>query len=480
MLKGTWFATLVITAIAVSASRSFASTTSFSARVKLHLCRPYRDGGVEVQIKYKVEGSKKARGTKIVSQSFNEERTAGTFQVYLPATYGRTPIHVFAYCVNNHGVSIPSNSVTITNCDALALQDSDRDGLSDDIEDTDCSNSFTDGDLSNSGSVDTDGDGMLDLNEVITGTDPKNPASSPRPYVLAGAPFDPDGDTNSNPVVWRSSSATWFVRDFFTPGNHLAFPFGLPGDIPAVYNPPSAPSDVVAIRNIDGWLHWFFRGLGFRKADGSWTNMLLFGRYGDQIAIGPWETPGVSNPAIIRYENHAWQFYVYASDGTFRQTSWGRAGDVPKVQDYDGDGLFDVAVYRPLKKAHYIIYSGDGSIGIYKFGQPGRDHSFRGDVTGDGIDDITCWEPTTGMFETMLSDNGFDSGLALRGDPLYYTAQQLGLYGVHTPLSWNAQGGLVLYTVVDHATGHRYFRVDNNPETLPSEMQWGLAGDSQG
>ncbi len=457
-----------------------AATTMFSARVKVALCPSFAEEGIELRIKYSIGDDPNVFEAAIVSQSINVQSNKGTFQVYLPATYGRTPIHVFAHCVNAAGVSSPSNSVSISNCDVLAAQDQDGDGLADNLEDTDCSNSYNAGDPTNAASIDTDGDGMLDMAEIVSGTDPRNPGSNPRPNIFSAGVFDPDGNGDANPIVWRPANGTWYLRDFFVSGNHLAVQFGLPGDIPFTFTPNGATSNVGVIRNIGGWLHWLLREPGFRHADGSRAGIVLFGLPGDQIIPGPWETPGVTNPAVVRFQDGAWQFYIYLSTGGIRVTRWGVAGDVPKVQDYDGDGLFDIAVYRPKKQIQYIIRSQDQKVRSYHFGSPARDHSFRGDTSGDGTDDITFWNPLTGMFQTMVSDNGFNAELTARKHAHYYAALQLGLYGVHVPLSWNRQNGQVLYTVVDHASGYRYYREENSAQNSPVALQWGLAGDFQG
>ena len=104
----------------------------------------------------------------------------------------------------------------------------------------------------------------------------------------------------------------------------------------------------------------------------------------------------------------------------------------------------------------------------------------RGDATGDGIDDITFWEPATGIFSTLTSDDGFDANKAVLRDPSHFREMQLGLFIVHVPLSWNRRDGFDLFTVVNHSTGERFFRKDNDPDAAITRVQWGLPGDAQG
>jgi hypothetical protein len=456
---------------------------TFLAKATVALCPEYQLGNVEVSLKYTIGTGTQLHEAEITSSSINSAANTGEFEIVLPADFGATDINVTAYCHStSFGTSDASNQVSVNNCDRLALIDSDNDGMVDYEEDRDCSNWFSPGDASNPHNVDTDGDGIRDLVEILLGNDPTNPGSSPRPYVLSGGTFDPDGDGNANAVVWRSSNGTWYVRDFVYPDNHLAIQYGLPGDIPFVYNPAGGTSDLGVIRRSpNNQLTWYFRGLGYQNANGSRTNALSFGTFGDNnIILGPWEKPGVTSPAVATMYRDIWSFYVYMSDGTVRHNYWGGKGDLPKVQDYDGDGLLDVAVFRPSDGRNYVIQSSDGLGYIYHFGHQSYDHAFRGDVTGDGTDDISFWEPLTGIFRTLKSDNGFDDDAALSLDPDHYFELQLGLYNVHVPLSWNRQNGITLYTVVDHQLGLRYWRKDNNPKNPPQMLQWGLPGDAQG
>ena len=168
------------------------------------------------------------------------------------------------------------------------------------------------------------------------------------------------------------------------------------------------------------------------------------------------------------------------SDGTIRGHIWGGNGDIPKVEDHDGDGLVDVTVFRPSEQKTYIIRSSDGGIDIFNFGSGTADHTVRGDYTGDGTDDISFWEPISGMFTMMTSDSGFDDSAAREEDADHYKEMQLGLYNIHLPLNWNMQNGKLLFTVVNHQTGQRYWKNNNSQSSIPNELQWGLPGDHQG
>lgn len=452
---------------------------TFEAHVDLLLCSDYASGA-EVELEYSIGGSQEQLPLPVRGKQIDLEQNRGCFSFDLPSTYGTTVFNIRAYCRNSEGRSAPSNVGVVSNCNALALLDSDADGLTDNLEDTNCDNFFSPGDRSNPDSPDTDGDGVRDLVEVLAGTDPVNAGSSPRLFVASGAPFDPDGDGNANAVVWRVAQGMWYVRDFVTPGNHISFQFGLPGDVPFTYQPGGPLSDVGVVRNIQNQFYWIFHGPGFLRSTGARETVIPFGMIGDHVLIGPWDTPGISNPGVARLYQGLWSFYVYHRDGTVSQQYWGQTGDLPKVQDYDGDGVLDIAVYRLAEQTTYVIRSSDHRVLILPLGSGTADHTFRGDLDGDGVDDLTFWEPQTGMFTTMSSgeySQFLQPRAALR---MPVSELQLGLYGVHLPLSWNRQGGRALYTVVDHYTGLRYIRQDNNPDNPPLFLQWGLPGDAQG
>ncbi|MFN8389683.1 MAG: hypothetical protein U0136_05280 [Bdellovibrionota bacterium] len=457
-----------------------AANDTFKARATLGLCPDYPFGGVTVSLKYRLPGQTAYQPVTVTSQQINSSNNTGTFNFTLPSTLGTAKLSVAAFCTNAAGESRASNELQISNCDALALVDTDGDGLMDNQEDVDCGNSFSPGDYSNLYNVDTDGDGVRDLVELVSATDPTNPGSSPRPYVFLSSPFDPDGDGVSNPVAWRKSNGYWFIKDLGSPGNNVAIQFGGNGDVPFAYEPRGAVSDVGVVRRVGNSYHWLFHGAGFNRSNAAPQNDILFGIFGDNIIPGPWEEAGVTSPAVARLYNNMWSFDIYLRDGTVKEVNWGGNGDVPKVQDYDGDGIFDIAVFRPSAHKTFVIQSSNGLIKTYDFGTGTAEFTVRGDYTGDGIDDISFWEPTTGLFTMLTSTNGFNDTLGNQRNPNFYKELQLGTYSVNLPLSWNRHGGKLVFTVVDHTTAERLYKSDNNPNGAIVREQWGIAGDSLG
>lgn len=462
---------------------------TFRVHAKFDLCPEYQLGGVSLEYGYRVGAETNYRALTGQNETTNSGNQTGEADFDLPATLGKTPISFAAFCRNARGLSKPSLEKSVTFCDVERLRDSDKDGVDDLTEDTNCNGFFDPGDRSNLFNVDTDGDGVRDLVEILQGKDPSNPGSSPRPFVSAGLPFDPDGNGDSNAVVWRPSEGRWYIKDVTTPGNNVSFPFGIVGDVPFVYNyrlENTATnnlglrrSDVGVIRRNGTNLNWYFHGKGYEQ-NGSFKTLLTFGVFGDNIVSGPWETPGVTTLGVAHIFNGYWTFFFLLRDGTVKTVIWGENFDVPKPADYDGDGIFDVAVFRPANQTTYIIRSTDGLAMVQKFGTGTAEYNVRGDFTNDGIQDIAFWEPSTTLFFVETSDNGFNDTQAANHNPNYYLETTLGTYNATLPLNWQTRGGRAYFSVVDHSTGIRQLKDPKNLSSPVESFQWGLFGDSHG
>jgi hypothetical protein len=452
----------------------------FDTEVTIQPCPEFWLQNMVIDVFYRIGNNPELIAADIQSQTLDSETKTYTPVIRFPSFYGTTPFSVFAFCRSALGFSDASNPAQVSNCDSLARFDSDGDGIPNHLEDTNCDNFYSPGDASNPFNVDTDGNGVRDLVEILSGTDPNNPASSPRPSIFSGGSFDIDADGISNPLVWRPSNGTWYIQNNSTKGLHTAFQFGMSGDIPFTYRNNNQESDVGVIRNIQNQYHWFFRGKGI-TINATDTPSIVFGIFGDNIILGPWEKPGVTSPAVARLFNGIWTFDILLSDGTVRSQVWGGNGDIPKPQDFDGDGIFDLAVYRPGDQKTYIIPSTNTNTAlIYDFGSGTAEHTVRGDYTGDGKEDISFWEPLSGTFTSLLSDKGFDTEKAKLKDPDHYREFDLGEYFLDLPLSWNTDGNKHLYTIINHQTGVRKFYPDNDKSKGLIILQWGLSGDSQG
>lgn len=448
------------------ANFAFAEDT-FKAKVTLDLCPDYKTGQTSFELKYRLENSQEFKDPTILNQTLDIPNNRAIVTLLFPANFGATKFLIWSYCRNSHGSSDPSNEVSVSFCDSQANRDSDNDGLKDNEEDKNCNNQFDTGDYSNLFVIDSDGDGVRDLAEKNADTDPLNPASSAKPIIFASAPFDPDRDGNANPVIWRKGNSTWFIKNS---SSTTSIVFGLSTDIPFVYQPKNAPSNVGTISIEEGnGFSWKFNGPGFRKANGSFENQINIGAVGDIITLGPWEETGVTNPAVARLEGNSWNFSYYGKNGIVSK-NLGIKGDIPKAQDYDGDGKFDVAVFRPSTLQVLVLQSSNNTLQTYTAGSSTAESFVVGDYTGDAKGEISFWEASSSTFNYKFSASSYSTGTTL----------QVGTAGSSFPLNWNFQGGKNLFTVVDHSTGVRTYYLNNNPATPAPSLQWGIAGDHQG
>lgn len=135
-------------------------------------------------------------------------------------------------------------------------------------------------------------------------------------------------------------------------------------------------------------------------------------------------------------QNEYW--IIQSSTNTFRYFAWGLRGDATVQRDYDGDGITDVAVFRDgataaAQTTWYIRNSADGSVRVEGFGITGDgtnnfDTPIPGDYDGDGKFDLAVYRfanaPANNFIVKRSSDSvitfqqfgNFNSDYILPGD----------------------------------------------------------------
>lgn len=163
---------------------------------------------------------------------------------------------------------------------------------------------------------------------------------------------DYTGDGKSDIAFWRPTTGLWYIlrsEDF----SFYAFPFGSPSDIPV-------PSD--------------------------------------------YDGDGKADATVFRPSTSVW--YINRSTGGTGIVQFGTNGDKPIGEDFDGDGKADVGVFRPngTGGAEWWIAYSSGGVFATQFGQP-ADKAVPADYTGDGKADVAYWDPTTGYWFVLRSND---------------------------------------------------------------------------
>lgn len=123
-----------------------------------------------------------------------------------------------------------------------------------------------------------------------------------------------------------------------------------------------------------------------------------WGLNGDQAVNRDYDGDGVTDIAVFRKGAaagaQAFWYIRQSSNGAFRSVPFGTtgvgttSGDVAIPGDYDGDGKFDVAVYRfgglAPNNSFIVLRSSDGGLAVAQWGNFTSDYVLPGDYDGDG------------------------------------------------------------------------------------------------
>ncbi|HMO80861.1 MAG TPA: VCBS repeat-containing protein [Pyrinomonadaceae bacterium] len=162
---------------------------------------------------------------------------------------------------------------------------------------------------------------------------------------------------------------------------------------------------------------------------------------------------GGSEISFYRPGTGVWYSIAAEDAGAFRGVRIGRKGDLPVPGDYDGDGLEDIAIWRPETGEWIISRSSDNREIVIRWGSAKTiksvaDMPVPGDYDGDGITDIAVFRPDTATWYILLSSGGFDPSVSVvrvfgkAGDvpvPADYDGDKLADLAVFRPTenSWN-------------------------------------------
>ena len=115
---------------------------------------------------------------------------------------------------------------------------------------------------------------------------------------------------------------------------------------------------------------------------------------------------GISDVAVFRPTDGNW-YVLRSSDAQMNTFKFGAETDVPVSADFDGDGKTDYAVYRPSEGNWYIWQSATQDLRVERFGAA-DDKLVPADYDGDGKADVAVYRGGT-WYIRRSSDGGFET-----------------------------------------------------------------------
>jgi hypothetical protein len=120
---------------------------------------------------------------------------------------------------------------------------------------------------------------------------------------------------------------------------------------------------------------------------GSASGKVLFSSATNRAAVADFNGDGLTDVAIFRPSSGMWY-----DRSTGQAVALGQSGDIPVPGDFNGDGRSDFAVFRPANGTWYDQSTGQT---IPYGASNGADEPVPGDYNGDGRTDIAVYRPST-------------------------------------------------------------------------------------
>lgn len=193
------------------------------------------------------------------------------------------------------------------------------------------------------------------------------------------------------------------------------------------------------------------------------------GQAGDSVSLtADFDGDGRSDFSTARYNSPiVWRFYHSASD-SLREIVWGSSAlnDFFAASDYDGDGAFDIAVFRA--GVWYYIESSTGNFRADFFGQTG-DVPAPNDYDLDGRADLTV----------ARGENGTRVWYIRRSSDLQFYRVEWGLTSdafFTGRTDWDGDGAADIL-VIRNEGGQRVFYIRRSSDSQLQTIRWGASSD---
>ena len=172
---------------------------------------------------------------------------------------------------------------------------------------------------------------------------------------------------------------------------------------------------------------------------------------------GDYDGDGLTDVAIFRPGNARW-YITNSSNSSIVDVQWGFYTDIQTPGDYDGDGRTDQAVWRPENGTWYIRYAAGGTLAV-QWGLTG-DIPIPADYDGDGDIDPAVFRPNGGMWFIIGPSGAYAVQWGVPGD-------------IPVPADYNGDGRADI-AIFRPSDGRWFIRYS---ESNVSILVWGQSGD---
>jgi hypothetical protein len=217
----------------------------------------------------------------------------------------------------------------------------------------------------------------------------------------------PKGPYPARPAV--VSGTSWQLRNSLSGGAaQSTFEYGLPGDVPIMGDFSNSGVRTAAmvrgtrhgVAGSDDRLTWYIRQI---EGAGDPELIVEYGRAGDLPVVGDWNGNGVHTIGVVR--GNRWLLRNSNSSGDQDYDFiFGEPGDVPVVGDWNGDGRTGIGVVRGER--WLLRDSLSAGQAEYDFTFNGGGRPVTGDWNGDGRTGIGWFDSGTWSIRNSLSSGG--------------------------------------------------------------------------